>query len=86
MRIEEEVFSACPEDEVVAKRAVGYANNQPLDGYKGEMSLADAYCAQSKYVAGIAETYGGVMGYKVGFTNLQWVARWTGQHVHTYYD
>lgn len=61
-------FAACPSDQEVEVRAAGYLANQPLDGYGDTLSLADAYCAQAKYVARIAEGYGVVIGYKVGFT------------------
>jgi 2-oxo-hept-3-ene-1,7-dioate hydratase len=61
-------FAACPSDQEVAVRAAGYLSNQSLDGYGDTLSLADAYCAQAKYVARIAEGYGEVIGYKVGFT------------------
>ena len=60
--------AACPSDAEVASRAADYLANQPLDGYAGEMSLADAYCAQAKYVARIGKEYGEVIGYKVAFT------------------
>ncbi len=61
-------FAACPSDQDVEVRAAGYLANQPLDGYDDALSLADAYCAQAKYVDRIAKGYGEVIGYKVGFT------------------
>ena len=61
-------FAACPTDDAVATRALGYINNQPLEAYPEDMSLEDAYCAQAKYVARIKASYGNVIGYKVGFT------------------
>ncbi len=55
-------LATCPSDQEVALRAAGYLANQPLDGYAGDLSLADAYCAQAKYVARIAAAGGKFMG------------------------
>lgn len=59
---------ACPDKAEVASRAAAYIANQPLAAYETDLSLADAYCAQSEFVARIVEHYGEVIGYKVAFT------------------
>ena len=39
-----------------------------MDLYSGELSLADAYCAQKQYLNGLIPWYGEPAGYKIGFT------------------
>jgi 2-keto-4-pentenoate hydratase len=59
--------AACLEDAAVAKLVAGYPK-LPVVGVPTDLSLADAYCSQSKYVALLAKKMGPPVGYKVGFT------------------
>lgn len=59
--------AACLDDATVAKLVEGYPTT-PVAGIPTDLSLDDAYCTQSKYVALLRQRMGDPVGYKVGFT------------------
>ena len=61
------VNAACLDDATVAKLVVGYPTT-PVSGIPTDLSLADAYCTQAKYVDLMRKRMGEPVGYKVGFT------------------
>ncbi|WLE96734.1 MAG: hypothetical protein QTN59_18885 [Candidatus Electrothrix communis] len=62
------LFAACPSTTETEARAAAFLQNRPLDLYATELSLADAYCVQEKYVTKLIPHYGQPIGYKIGFT------------------
>ncbi|MCI5126015.1 MAG: hypothetical protein D3925_16475, partial [Candidatus Electrothrix sp. AR5] len=62
------LFAACPPAAETDARATAFLQNRPLDLYPTELSLAEAYCAQEKYVTKLIPHYGQPVGYKIGFT------------------
>ncbi|MCI5167200.1 MAG: hydratase [Candidatus Electrothrix sp. GM3_4] len=63
------LFAACPPTTEIEARATAFLEKRPLDLYPTELSLADAYCAQGRYVAALIPQFGQPIGYKVGFTS-----------------
>ncbi|RWX46022.1 2-keto-4-pentenoate hydratase [Candidatus Electrothrix aarhusensis] len=63
------LFAVCPPAAEIEARATAFLEKRPLDLYSTELSLADAYCAQEKYVAALIPRFGQPIGYKVGFTS-----------------
>jgi len=59
--------SACLDDVTVTKLVAGYPTT-PVTGIPADLSLADAYCTQAKYVTLLGRKMGTPVGYKVGFT------------------
>jgi 2-oxo-hept-3-ene-1,7-dioate hydratase len=59
--------SACLDDVTVTKLVAGYPTT-PVTGIPADLSLADAYCTQAKYVTLLERKMGTPVGYKVGFT------------------
>lgn len=60
--------AACLDDDTVTKLVAGYPTT-PVTGIPADLSLADAYCTQAKYVALLGRKMGTPVGYKVGFTS-----------------
>lgn len=63
-----QLLAACPTETEIEARAAAFLQQRPLELYPGELSLADAYCAQGKYLNALIPQYGSPVGYKVGFT------------------
>ena len=61
------LFAACPSPERVGQSASNYFGNRPSPAYLG-LTVDEAYCAQSHYVALLESRLGPRGGYKVGFT------------------
>jgi len=59
--------SACLDDVTVTKLVAGFPTT-PVTGIPADLSLADAYCTQAKYVTLLGRKMGTPVGYKVGFT------------------
>jgi 2-keto-4-pentenoate hydratase len=59
----------CPQDAAMQAMAASLLANAPVQPFGAGMSLADALCAQNKFVLAMAKHLGRPIGWKVGLTN-----------------